>query len=98
MKYSPPFEIGPHLRSILVGVVEWRMERVMVDQLECWVWQAILKHIVPGHLEDSSIANKSLPRKDSMERLDFAFALAIRHWVISMEIMWCMPRNQSMDD
>ncbi|KAG2248163.1 hypothetical protein Bca52824_087791 [Brassica carinata] len=47
------------------------MERVMVDQLECWVWQAILKHIVPGHLEDSSIANKSLPRKDSMERLDF---------------------------
>ncbi|XP_013601518.1 PREDICTED: aminodeoxychorismate synthase, chloroplastic-like isoform X1 [Brassica oleracea var. oleracea] len=51
------------------------MERVMVDQLECWVWQAILKHIVPGHLEDSSIANKSLPRKDSMERLDFVRTL-----------------------
>ncbi|KAL0647028.1 hypothetical protein Bca4012_045319 [Brassica carinata] len=47
------------------------MDTVMVDQLECWVWQASSKHIVPGHLEDSSIANKSLPRKDSMERLGF---------------------------
>ncbi|CAF1935217.1 unnamed protein product [Brassica oleracea] len=51
------------------------MERVMVDQLECWVWQAISKHIAPGHLEDSSIANKSLPKKDSMERLDFVRTL-----------------------
>ena len=47
----------------------------MVDQLECWVWQAISKHIAPGHLEDSSIANKSLPKKDSMERLDFVRTL-----------------------
>ncbi|CAN6862764.1 unnamed protein product, partial [Brassica oleracea var. botrytis] len=52
----------------------------MVDQLECWVWQASSKHIVPGHLEDSSIANKSLPRKDSMERLGFVRTLLIDNY------------------
>ncbi|KAL0650073.1 hypothetical protein Bca4012_092764 [Brassica carinata] len=52
----------------------------MVDQLECWVWQASSKHIVPGHLEDSSIANKSLPRRDSMERLGFVRTLLIDNY------------------
>ncbi|CAN6858071.1 unnamed protein product, partial [Brassica oleracea] len=56
------------------------MERVMVDQLECWVWQASSKHIVPWHLEDSSIANKSLPRRDSMERLGFVRTLLIDNY------------------
>ncbi|WZZ90182.1 hypothetical protein YC2023_118761 [Brassica napus] len=56
------------------------MDTVMVDQLECWVWQASSKHIVPGHLEDSSIANKSLPRKDSMERLGFVRTLLIDNY------------------
>ena len=35
---------------------------------------------MPGHLEDSSIANKSLPRRDSMERLGFVRTLLIDNY------------------
>ncbi|KAH0886514.1 LOW QUALITY PROTEIN: hypothetical protein HID58_062610, partial [Brassica napus] len=38
------------------------------------------RHIVPGHLEDSSIANKSLPRRESVRRLGFVRTLLIDNY------------------
>ncbi|CAH8357045.1 unnamed protein product [Eruca vesicaria subsp. sativa] len=38
------------------------------------------RHIVPGHLEDSSIANKSLPRREPVERVGFVRTLLIDNY------------------
>ncbi|KAF8102755.1 hypothetical protein N665_0196s0047 [Sinapis alba] len=38
------------------------------------------RHIVPGHLEDSLIAKKSLPRRDSLERIGFVRTLLIDNY------------------
>ena len=35
---------------------------------------------MPGHLEDSSIANKSLPRRESVRRLGFVRTLLIDNY------------------